>query len=226
MSVAGTHWDVFQHRFLAAAQATPETTQEATLRLLEASSQPAQAAVLARVLNLLTRVVMEVDEQALGNAAGAGSDYGVLLRLLEAPEALAALRQQSALLPARVRWLHDRERLIQAEGGTVSAEQAASLLKMTRQGVDKRRRAGTLIGLSLGRKGYAYPAWQFGPHGTLPGLEAVLKELRDVSPWVQVAFMLSGDARLDGTRPLDALRQGNVDGVVESARSYGEQGGA
>lgn len=226
MAMMDTAAGSFQHKLLDAARAAPMTTQEATLRVLEAASRPTQAAALARVLNMLVHVVTEIDDQALGNAAGARSDYEVLLRLLETPEAIATLKEQDPLLPARVRWLRDRERLLQAEGGGISAEQAASLLHMTRQGVDKRRRMGTLIGLSLGRKGYVYPLWQFGHNGALPGLESVLAELRDVSPWVQAAFLLSGDARLNGERPLDLLRAGDVAPVVEAAREYGEQGGA
>jgi hypothetical protein len=85
---------------------------------------------------------------------------------------------------------------------------------------------GTLIGLSLGRKGYVYPVWQFAEGGTLPGLQAVLAELSDVGPWMQAAFMLSADARLNGERPLDELRRGHVQQVIAAAHVYGEQGGA
>jgi hypothetical protein len=38
--------------------------------------------------------------------------------------------------------------------------------------------------------------------------------------------MLSGDARLNGERPLDELRRGNVQQVIAAAHMYGEQGGA
>jgi hypothetical protein len=226
MSTAATRAEVVQDRFRVIAQAAPPTTLEATLRALEAAREPVQAALLARVLNVLARLITEVDERALGDAAGARSDYEVLLRLLEYPDTVAALREQDPLLPARLRWLRDRERLLQAEGGAISAEQAAELVGMTRQGVDKRRRTGTLIGLSLGRKGYVYPVWQFAEGGTLPGLQAVLAELNDFGPWMQAAFMLSGDARLNGERPLDELRRGHVQQVVAAAHVYGEQGGA
>src|SRR5947209_199003 len=81
------------------------------------------------------------------------------------------------------------------DGGTVSAEEAAGLLHMTRQGVDRRRQAGKLIGLLLGRRGYRYPVWQFdtsnGRTGTVPCLEDVLDALADHDPWAQAIFMVN-----------------------------------
>lgn len=112
-----------------------------------------------------------------------------------------------------------RKRLLEAEGGTCTAEQMAQLLDMTRQGVDKRRKRGTLIALNLGKRGYAYPTWQVG----LDGLDAVLTELQDFDPWTQVAYMLTPNALLDGDTPLDLLRLGEIDRVVGAASCYGDQ---
>jgi hypothetical protein len=167
-----------------------------------------------------------MDERALGDAAGAPSDYAVLLRALEQPEALAVLRQQDLLAPARLRGLREREKLLQAEGGTVGVDEAAALLGISRQAVDKRRRAGKLIGLTLGRRGYVYPVWQFSQGGTLPGLEEVLTELRGHDPWMQTIFLLSENTRLSGLVPLHELRHGHVDEVRRAARMLGEHGAA
>src|SRR5690606_41693050 len=59
---------------------------------------------------------------------------------------------------ARLRGLRMRARLLAAEGGTLSSTEVADLLGITRQAVNKRRKAGRLIGLATGRRGYAYPA--------------------------------------------------------------------
>jgi biotin operon repressor len=150
----------------------------------------------------------------------------MLIRALEAPGALAALLPRDPLVKARLRGLAVRQELLQREGGTLSAEQVAGHLGLSRQAVDKRRRAGKLIGLNIGRRGYAYPAWQLGRQGTLPGLEAALSELTIRDPWMQAAFFLSGDPRLDGATPLDELRRGNVDAVRRAAGGYGEHGAA
>lgn len=208
-----------------AAQKAPRNAVEAATRVLQASKSPVKAAFVARALNALARLTSELDERSLGNASGAPSDFETLLQALEDPQALATLRRDDPLAPARLRGLHSREQLLEAEGGVISAEDAAAMLHITRQAVDKRRRTGRLIGINIGRHGYAYPLCQFDPQGgTLPGLEAVLEELRDHDPWMQLAFLLNPNTRLAGNTPLTELRRGHVETVRSAARAYGEQG--
>ena len=195
-------------------------------RVLDAGSDPIRTAFLARALNALARLTPELGDEVLGDAAGAESDYGVLLRALASPGALGPLAQDDPLAGARLRGLAFRAEILQREGGTLSADQVATHLGLSRQAVDKRRRAGKLIGLSLGRRGYAYPAWQLGLEGVLPGLEATLTSLNVHDPWMRAAFFLSGDPRLDGATPLEGLRRGNVEAVRRAASAYGEHGAA
>ena len=61
---------------------------------------------------------------------------------------------------------------------------------------------------------------------TLPGLEAVLERLADHDPWMQGRFFLMANQRLGDRRPLDELRQGNVEAVIAAAAVYGEHGAA
>lgn len=199
---------------------------EAAAGLVRLSERPAHAAFLARSMNALARLARDADDRLLGDAAGAPSDFAVLLRALEQPAALAALRHDDPLAAARLRGLRASEKLLDAEGGPLTAAQAADLLGLSRQAVDKRRRAGRLIGLRVGRRGYAYPAWQFARGATLPGLEAVLADLQGHDPWMQVAFMLNGNTWLGGIAPVSELRRGREHEVREAARHYGEQGGA
>jgi hypothetical protein len=141
------------------------------------------------------------------------------MELLEQPAFLGRLREAAPLASARLRGLRMRERLLDAEGGTLSATEFAKTLRVTRQAVDMRRIKGTLVGLDLGRRGFAYPAWQIGLHG----LSEVLGELREYDPWTQVAFMLTPTAWLDGAMPLTLLRDGEVERVLRAASHYGEQ---
>jgi len=211
-----------QQQLHEAAAMAPPSLVEAADRAIRAGTKPGQAAFLARALNALARLLPEIDERAWGDAAGAPSDYAALLRALEQPEAVAVLGRQDPLAPARLRGLCATEQLLQAEGGTASATDVASRLGISRQAVDKRRRASRLIGLPLGRRGYAYPVWQFARGRTLPGLEAVLAELDD-DPWLQTIFFLNPHSRLDDETPLAKLRHGDVEAVTAVAGWYGEQ---
>jgi hypothetical protein len=209
------------------ASASPvDNLEKAIARLRQVSDSVGKDTFAARALNAVARIVAEGEEQYLVAAAGAPSDYDVLLQILERPEALAVLNA-GPLAAAKLRGLRIRERLLNVEGGTISSSEAASLLGISRQAVDKRRRANQLLGLSIGRRGYAYPVWQFDSRaGTLPGLVDVLAELKDHDPWIQAAFMLNPNARLDGSLPLDALRQGDTESAKRAARAYGEHGAA
>jgi hypothetical protein len=208
-------------------EATPAITrnlEEALTRVRRAGDRPVRAAFLARALNALARLTPDLEEHVLGDAAGAPSDYAVLVRALGAPEAVAVLRRDDPLAPARVRGLHAKEQLLEAEGGTLTVDAVARLLGITRQAVDKRRRAGRLLALSMGRRGYAYPAWQFGPEGVLPGLEEVMAEFQVCGAWTKAGFFLGGNLYLDGESPLAELRRGNVAAVRRAASMYGEHG--
>jgi len=147
----------------------------------------------------------------------------MLLQVLAQPEVLDDLRQKDPLAPARYRGLLARERLLAAEGGTLSAGEMADALGITRQAVDKRRKKRTLIGLTVGKRGYAYPAWQLGPDGVLNGLKDVLNAMNEYDAWTQANFMLSKNKWLEGETPLNDLRRGHLDRVLTAARTYGEQ---
>lgn len=142
----------------------------------------------------------------------------------ERPEVAAAIRNQSPLAMARLRGIAAKRRTLTEDGGLLSAEKVGEILTMSRQAVEKRRKAGRLIGVSLGRRGFGYPAWQFSERGTLPGLETVLDAPRPHDAWTKLVFFTSANAATGGKKPLDVLRSGNVDKVMAAARTYGEQG--
>ena len=85
-------------------------------------------------------------------------------------------------------------------GGALTAEEAADLLDITRQAVDKRRNQHQLIGLTQGRRGYAYPSFQFEDGKTIAGLAEVLRALEVHDPWIQPTFFANGNSRLTEQR--------------------------
>jgi hypothetical protein len=197
---------------------------EAMARVADAGEEPLRAAFLARSLNALARLAPRLEAGALGEAVGRRSDYGVLLRALEEPGAVAALEEDDPLAEARLRGLEMQEQILRAEGGTLTVQKVARRLGITRQAVDKRRRAGRLLALPVGQHRYAYPAWQFGPEGILPGFEDAMADFFEIGVWTRAAFFLGGNTYLDGKRPLDELRLGNIAAVRRAASALGQHG--
>ena len=74
---------------------------------------------------------------------------------------------------------------------------------------------------------YLYPVWQFderGRGGVLGGLEDVLGSFGGEDAWMRASFFLRENGRLEDKRPLDALRDGEIESVERAARAYGEHG--
>lgn len=183
-------------------------------------------ALLMRTRRAVEQMTRDVDARAAADAVSAASDALVVLRLLEQPEALESLRGADPLAPARLRGIDARKKLVDLAGGLLSSEDAAMALGLTRQAVEKRRRAGRLLSLSLGRRGYRYPAFQFADGATLTGLERVLDALTGRDAWTQLAFFLNRRVDLANQSPVTRLRRGDVDAVVDAAGADAHQGAA
>jgi hypothetical protein len=199
------------------------TLAEAIGRLLRAGDDPLRSAFLSRSCNAIARMSAALPAQTLGEVVGELSDYRVLLHALEEPETLGALEEDDPLASARLRGLEVRAELLKSEGGVLSVNEVATRLGISRQAVDKRRRARHLLALPMGKSRHLYPAWQFTEDGVLPGLEQVLQAFQDEAPWSQAAFFLGENTILDGKRPLDELRRGDLAGVRRAAALLGEQ---
>jgi hypothetical protein len=197
---------------------------EATARVRGLAREPVRRIFLTRALNAAAWLAQTLDTPALSEAAAQRTDYSLLLRALEAPEIVEFLASDDPLAEARLSGLRSKTFLLHAEGGAISAGEAAALLGLTRQGVDRRRRAGRLLALTVGRRGYRYPVWQFAERGTLPGIENTLTALDSFGEWSQVSWFINPNIDLDGRSPLSLLREGRVEPVVQAAHRYGEMG--
>jgi hypothetical protein len=180
----------------------------------------------SRALNALSEIAKGLSDQWIDEATAAPTDYQVLVEALSASPILSELREAGPLAKAKLRGLVGRKLILEQMGGTLTAEEVADLLDITRQAVDKRRHQHQLIGLTQGRRGYAYPSFQFEDGKTIAGLAEVLKALDAHDPWMQLTFFATGNSHLDGATPLVALRQGKLDSVIRVAETYGEQGAA
>ena len=199
----------------------PEWLEE--VRLTVERETPILRTLLVRGINAVLQFTA-LSESAIANATAAPTDLTVLLRALSSTELLDDLKAAEPLAPAFIRGIEASRRLIDEHGGALTAVQVAETLGISRQMVDKRRRAGKLLAVSTGRHGYRYPVWQFDESGVLPGLEDVLKVLAPHDEWMQVAFFVSGDQRLANRTPVETLKAGELDLVLDAAAVYGEHG--
>jgi hypothetical protein len=184
---------------------------------------PLLRSLLVRGINAVLQFTA-LSEKAIANATEAPTDLAVLLRALSSPELLEDLKKADPLAPAFIRGIEASRRLINDHGGALTSVQAASLLGVSRQMIDRKRQHGKLLAVSTGRHGYRYPAWQFEPSGVLPGLEDALSVLAPFDSWMQVAFFVSPNERLQGKTPIEALKAGDLEAVLEAGAVYGEHG--
>jgi hypothetical protein len=174
-------------------------------RPLKDGLTPAQKArhpiFFSRSIHALEELEKALPRELIDEASAASTDFMVLVEALTARSLATEIAANNPLATARLRGVE-------------------------RQAVDKRRRQNRLVGLTQGRRGYAYPIWQFEGGKTLANLETVLDRLRNHDPWMQLAFFLNANDRLGGSSPLEMLQSGKLEPVLVAAASYGEQGAA
>ena len=138
---------------------------------------------------------------------------------------------QEAFEPdARSRAILEGVRIAQEDlresGGAYDLEQVRTLMRgVSRQAVDKRVQEGSLLAVPGPSNRRSYPTLQFNPDGTVvDGLKAVCEALPTSNPWTILNFLAQPDDRLRGRKPIDVLKEGKIDLVVEAARRMGQQG--
>jgi hypothetical protein len=137
-----------------------------------------------------------------------------------------ASRQDKVSL-ALARGLEARQQLAEAEGGSLSSDETARLLRISKTAVLKRLDASRLLAWREERLQAArFPRWQFDEHGhVLAGFEDVLDILNQdarLDAWGRILFFLQERAGLEGRRPLDLLREGRLKDVRLAAQAYAE----
>ena len=149
-----------------------------------------------------------------------------VIGLMEAP-AWKTHPLAAALLLAVARGMEARQKLAEAEGGSLSSEEVARLLGISKTAALKRLEAGRLLAWREERLQAArFPRWQFDEHGqVLAGFKEVLDGLHQdpgLDAWGKLLFFLQTKSSLGGKRPLDLLRQGKIRQVCQAAQAYAE----
>lgn len=146
----------------------------------------------------------------------------LLLRVAEKAQDMTSATD--AFNRVRLRSMVVEEEILGEEGGLRSDSQLAKALGLkSRQTVHNYREAGKIFAVPKGERNFLYPAWQVHKAGVLPGLAPVLEILsaKKVSPIGTVLFFLTPAEALNDKRPLDLLRRGETEEVIQHAERYG-----
>lgn len=195
-------------------------------RVIDSLNRTEHPVFFSRAFNALTSIANELPAQSVEELTASSTDFELLVNTLFAATINAESTDPDPLIRAKLRGIEHRKKILEKLGGTLSVEQVSELIGISRQAVDKRRSQNQLIGLTQGKRGYAYPAFQFENGKTIDGLKEVLDALSGHDPWMQSIFFANDNDRLNRGTPLEALRQGETAAAVRAAQAYGEQGAA
>ena len=172
-----------------------------------------RTAFLRRATSALERISANVPAKDLADALSAPTDAGSLAQLLSRSDMVgAAINDLDPLVPALARNVEHRQNLVERAGGTMSAEDAGRILGISRQAVDKRRRAGTLLAVREGSD-WRYPLCQLVEGEVIAGISDVVRGFAAAGPWIALDFLLASDTALGGRTALQALRDGDREAV-------------
>ena len=147
-------------------------------------------------------------------------------RVVEAADIKSDAFQPNARARAILRGREYAEADLRAAGGAFDLDEVRKLLNgVSRQAVDKRVAEGALL-VVPGPSGHRrFPTLQFNADGTpVVGLREVCRALNFVSPWAVLNFLCNANDALGGRAPIEVLRGGDVDRVVQAAVGVGVQG--
>ncbi len=181
---------------------------------------------VSRMLRVVRNLEEDLPNIQIDEASAAQTDIEVALEALNASPRIGESVSEDPFVAAKLKGLKRKQEMLEKAGGTFTSEEVAKTVGISRQAVDKRRSSNQLLALTQGRRGYGYPQFQFEEGNTLKGLEEVLRQLKTLDPWMQLVFFTTPNDRLKGKTPIEALRRGDSEIVIEAARGYGEQGAA
>ena len=138
---------------------------------------------------------------------------------------MAAIEMSDPLYEAYKRGEEIERKMLKAEGGVLTGKLFSEKLGITPLELGRMRKRNEVFWMEVGNE-YVYPRFQLDGNGFLPGIREVLDAFAVEEAWMRVNFMLTGDLRLSGWRPIDALREGRINDVKLAAKAYGQHGAA
>lgn len=140
--------------------------------------------------------------------------------------AFPSSKRENRLANAIARGLSARQRLVTEEGGSLSADDAAKQIGLSKTAILNRFHHGNIIGWREERQNAVrFPVWEFREHHVLPGIEETLSVLNKdsrIDDWGRMLFFLQKNQRLNDRRPLDYLRENKLEPVLVAAQAYVE----
>ena len=155
------------------------------------------------------------------SASGPGSNEASVV-----PQIATQAFEPDARARAMLDGIRMAEEDLRAAGGAYTLEEVQALMRgVTRQAVEKRVSEGTLLAVPGPSNRRRYPVAQFKADGSIVGgMRTVREALPTRNPWTILNFLVQPDPKLGGKKPIELMRKGEVDRVVEAARRVGEQG--
>lgn len=165
-----------------------------------------RATFFRRVRSWAEDVALTAPEEVLADALANPSVRGGLVKLLtetsaETDHSPATRLREKAL----ARGLAEKESLRERAGGFKPTAWVGEHLGISRQAVDKRRKAGRLLAVAAADGTFAYPMCQFTPDGVVPGLEEALAAFEVESPWERLSALVNPAPALGGKSVLTVL---------------------
>lgn len=221
--------EITNHNFLSGYLPNdPEARRKKVLESVEEEFEehPESVSLYAKFLPVIHRIAHSLSPE---ESTAVLAQQRPLFSLLNALERTGLLdfSVSDDELHKKFKALEMKEEMLERAGGTISVNQVSDILDIGRQGVNKRRKSEKLIGLDVGGHGYQYPLCQFDENrgGTVERLEEVLEHLDPLdSPWMALQFLVRSNPRLDEKRPIDLLRDGDVEPIITAAKAHGKHG--
>lgn len=111
-----------------------------------------------------------------------------------------------------------------AEGGSWTGSELKERFGLDPATLHTRRKGHRIVFWRDPKHDFHYPKWQFNPAGALlPGIQDVLQIFKSQDEWRVMRYFLAKRDQLDGRRPLDLLRDGDSNRVIQHANQHVEE---